>query len=200
VDEKHMCFTVGDVSGKGVPASLFMAITRTLLRARLSVNMKANEIMIAMNNELCLGNENAMFVTLFLGILNVETGHISYCNAGHNYPFIMKDNGDVLELKGTHGTPLGAMPDIDYGISEVLLDHGDSMMIYTDGISEAIDVNEKQYTEKRILAQLSKMQGCNPETITRKLLLDLDGFVGEADQFDDITMLVIKWVDTLKDE
>ncbi len=200
VDKKHMCFTVGDVSGKGVPASLFMAITRTLLRARLSVNMQANEIMVAMNNELCLGNENAMFVTLFLGILNVESGHISYCNAGHNYPFIMKDNGNVMELKGTHGTPLGAMPDIDYGISEVFFDHSDSMMIYTDGISEAIDVNEKQYTEKRIFDQLSKMQGSNPETITRKLLLDLDEFVGEADQFDDITMLVIKWVDTLKDE
>jgi sigma-B regulation protein RsbU (phosphoserine phosphatase) len=200
VDEKHLCFTVGDVSGKGVPASLFMAITRTLLRARISVNMKANEIMTAMNKELCLENENAMFVTLFLGILNVETGHISYCNAGHNYPFIMKDNGDVMELKGTHGTPLGAIPDIEYGISEVFFDHRDSMMIYTDGISEAIDVNEKQYTEKRIIDQLSKMQGSKPETVTRELLLDLEGFVGEADQFDDITMLVIKWVDTLKDE
>jgi sigma-B regulation protein RsbU (phosphoserine phosphatase) len=198
VDEKHMCFTVGDVSGKGVPASLFMAITRTLLRARLSVNMKASEIMTAMNNELCLENENAMFVTLFLGILNVETGHISYCNAGHNYPFIIKDNGNVVELKGTHGTPLGAMPDIDYGISEIFLDHRDSIMIFTDGISEAIDVNENQYTEKRIIDQLSKMKDSNPEAITKGILTDLDGFVGEADQFDDITMLVIKWLDTAK--
>ncbi len=193
IDDDHLCFTIGDVSGKGVPASLFMAITRTLLRARMDTSVKVNEVIEAMNNELCLDNNNAMFVTLFLGVLNVETGHIVYCNAGHNYPFILKKDGMVEELKGTHGTPLGAMPDMIFGSSELQLDQGDTLMLYTDGVSEAIDVDEKQYTEKRIQDKLSEFKDAKPETITRSIINDLDIFVGEADQFDDITMLVINW-------
>jgi len=193
IDDEHLCFTIGDVSGKGVPASLFMAITRTLLRARMDTSFSVNEVIEAMNNELCLENENAMFVTMFLGILNVETGHIVYCNAGHNYPFIIKPDGKVVELKGTHGTPLGAMPDMVFGSSELQLDSHDTLMLYTDGVSEAIDVDENQYTEERIRNKLSEFKDVNPETITKSLINDLDQFVGEADQFDDITMLVINW-------
>lgn len=198
IDDDHLCFTIGDVSGKGVPASLFMAITRTLLRARMDITVKVNEVIEAMNNELCLDNNNAMFVTLFLGVLNVETGHIVFCNAGHNYPFILKKDGMVEEVKGTHGTPLGAMPDMIFGSSELQLDYGDTLMLYTDGVSEAIDVNEKQYTEKRIQDKLSEFKDAKPETITRSIINDLDIFVGEADQFDDITMLVISWIDKNK--
>ncbi len=193
IDDDHMCFTVGDVSGKGVPASLFMAITRTLLRARMDMDIKVNEVIEIMNNELCLDNDNAMFVTLFLGILNIETGRIEYCNAGHNYPYILKKNGSVEELKGTHGTPLGAMPDIGYGSSVVHLESNDTLMLYTDGVSEAIDTDENQYTEGRIKAKLAEFKGEDPETIIKQLIGDLDLFVGEADQFDDITMLVINW-------
>jgi len=193
IDDDHLCFTIGDVSGKGVPASLFMAITRTLLRARMSDEVKVNEVIEAMNNELCLENENAMFVTLFLGVLNVETGHVVYCNAGHNYPFIIKKDGAVAELKGTHGTPLGAMPDIIFGSSELQLDHGDTIMLYTDGVSEAIDLDEKQYTEKRIKDKLTEFNNASAKTMIKNIIDDLDIFVGEADQFDDITMLVLNW-------
>jgi len=193
VDDDHLCFAIGDVSGKGVPASLFMAITRTLLRANTDKHSTVNEVITAMNNELCLENDNAMFVTLFLGILNVKTGELSFCNAGHNYPFIRNTDGKVSELKMTHGTPLGAMPDIDFESTEMQFSSGDHMIMYTDGVSEAIDVDENQYTEQRIMRKLSGMEKASPERITRAIIDDLNIFVGKADQFDDITMLVISW-------
>jgi sigma-B regulation protein RsbU (phosphoserine phosphatase) len=194
IDENRLCFAIGDVSGKGVPASLFMAITRTLLRGRMGTRFSAHEVVAAMNNELCLENENAMFVTLFLGILDVETGALNYCNAGHNYPFILNRAGQVIELKATHGTPLGAMPDMVFGKSHIQLTDGDTIFLYTDGVSEAIDVDENQYTEVRIKEKLSQFKDAKPETITRSLVNDLDNFVGKAEQFDDITMLVINWL------
>ena len=196
VDKNNLCFTIGDVSGKGVPASLFMVITRTLLRARMDKNSKVEEVVAAMNNELCLENDNAMFVTLFLGLLNVETGKIVYCNAGHNYPFIAGADGKVKELKVTHGTPLGAMADMLYGSSEVQLKHRDTILLYTDGVSEAIDVDENQYTEARIQNVFTKGLGPNPDKIIKEILIDHDKFVGEADQFDDITMLALSWIDS----
>jgi sigma-B regulation protein RsbU (phosphoserine phosphatase) len=193
IDDKHLCFAIGDVSGKGVPASLFMAITRTLLRARMSKGVAVNEVTAAMNNELCLENENAMFVTLFLGILDVESGKLTYSNAGHNYPLILNRSGQVIELKATHGTPLGAMPDMPFGTSSIDLGNHDTILLYTDGVSEAIDKDEEQYSEQRLREILSGFKDAKPETITRSIINDLNTFVGEADQFDDITMLVISW-------
>jgi len=193
IDKDHLCFTIGDVSGKGVPASLFMAITRTLIRARMATDTRVNEAMEAMNNELCLENDNAMFVTLFLGILNVETGGLSFCNAGHNYPLILKKDGSVNDLSQTHGPPLGAMREMDFGSSDLKLDSGDTILLYTDGVSEAIDLDEKQYSEQRILEKLSEYTGSDPKKITKGIIDDLNIFVGEAEQFDDITMLVINW-------
>ena len=170
-----------------------MAITRTLLRARMDINTSVNEVIEAMNNELCIENDNAMFVTLFLGILNVETGEIKYCNAGHNYPYIIKAGGKVEEIKGTHGTPLGAVPDIVFGSTSIQLENNDTLMLYTDGVSEAIDVDENQYTEARIMSKLAELNDAGSKTIIKSLYEDLNTFVGKADQFDDITMLVLKW-------
>lgn len=195
VDDNNLCITVGDVSGKGVPASLFMAITRTLLRARMDKHAKVEEVISAMNNELCMENDSAMFVTLFLGLLNVETGKLVYCNAGHNYPYIRKADGKVVELKGTHGTPLGAMPDLVYGSSETNLDHKDTFLLYTDGISESIDKDEKQFSEARIQKILSESQGHDPKAIINNVLKELEEFVGDADPFDDVTILVASWFD-----
>lgn len=196
VDDNNLCITIGDVSGKGVPASLFMAITRTLLRARMDKNAKVEDVISAMNNELCMENDNAMFVTLFLGILNVETGKLKYCNAGHNLPYIRKIDGEIEELKGTHGTPLGAMPDIPYGSSEITLDHKDTLLLYTDGVSESIDKNEKQFSEARIQKILSESEDPDPRVIIHKVLTELEEFVGDADPFDDVTMLVASWFDS----
>lgn len=193
VDEKHLCITIGDVSGKGVPASLFMAITRTLLRAKMNKNTSVEAVIREMNNELCLDNANAMFVTLFLGIIDIETGQLLYCNAGHNYPLLANSNGGVVELQGTHGTPLGAMPDLDYGRSEHMLKDGDLLVLYTDGIPEAIDLKEIQYSEERLIKTLESEYNESPTNITKSVLKDLHNFVGEAEQFDDITMLAVRW-------
>lgn len=192
IDDKHLCFAIGDVSGKGVPASLFMAITRTLLRSEAK-NAEDPELIVAeMNNDLCKDNVNAMFVTLFLGVLNIETGHLRYCNAGHNYPFLVR-NGKGGVLDNTHGTPLGAMPHLDYGKSELNLGSGDMLYLYTDGITEAINSKIEQYTEDRLLNVIRERHSNDAQEIANSVLKDLTTFVGEAEQFDDITMLCIKW-------
>jgi sigma-B regulation protein RsbU (phosphoserine phosphatase) len=139
-----------------------------------------------------------MFVTLFLGILDVDTGHLLYCNAGHNLPLLSDTDGTVRELKGTHGTPLGAMPDINYGCDELYLNDRESLLLYTDGVSEAIDTNDNQYTEKRLIDKFAEISSREPASIIGEIIKDHDNFVGDADQFDDITMLVISWFDTGK--
>ena len=193
VDHDNLCFTVGDVSGKGVPASLFMVITRTLLRARMDTGKDPAKVMEVMNNELCLDNDNAMFVTLFLGMLNVSTGLLTYCNAGHNYPMIRKENAPVELLHETHGPPLGAMAGTKYSTSQRQMAGREMLLLYTDGVSEAINASEEQYSEKRIIRLLTDYKGTDPATFTNELLADLGAYVGQADQFDDITLLVLTW-------
>jgi sigma-B regulation protein RsbU (phosphoserine phosphatase) len=193
VDHDNLCFTIGDVSGKGVPASLFMVITRTLLRARMDSGKDPATVMEVMNNELCLDNENAMFVTLFLGMLNVSTGLLTYCNAGHNYPMIRKENAPVELLHETHGPPLGAMADTKYRTSQRQMAGNEMLLLYTDGVSEAINASEEQYSERRIIRLLTDYKGTDPATFTNELLADLGAYVGQADQFDDITLLVLTW-------
>ncbi len=193
LDEVHLCFTIGDVSGKGVPASLFMAITRTLIRARMESGSKPGDVMKTMNEELCQDNENAMFVTLFLGILNVDTGKLEYCNAGHNYPILLKAGGKTHELNMTHGTPLGAMPGVPFGSSEIRITKGDRIVLYTDGVSEAVNEKDEQYSEARLTARLKETKNARAEKIIMDIYRDLQSFVGNAEQFDDITMLVVGW-------
>jgi phosphoserine phosphatase RsbU/P len=198
VDHDNLCFTVGDVSGKGVPASLFMVITRTLLRARMDTGKDPAKVMEVMNNELCLDNENAMFVTLFLGMLKVSTGLLTYCNAGHNYPMLHRENAPVELLHETHGPPLGAMAGTKYRTSQRQMNKREMLLLYTDGVSEAINASEEQYSEKRIIRLLADYKGTDPATFTNELLDDLDTYVGQADQFDDITLLVLTWFMTEK--
>jgi sigma-B regulation protein RsbU (phosphoserine phosphatase) len=192
MDDQHLCFAIGDVSGKGVPASLFMAITRTLLRSEAKKEYLPEMIITDMNNDLCKDNVNAMFVTLFLGVLNIETGKLRYCNAGHNYPYLVNE-GKIKVLENTHGTPLGAIEELEYASSEIILERGDLLFLYTDGVTEAINPEELQYTEHRLEELLTRVYRDSTEMVAREVLNDLTTFVGEAEQFDDITMLNLKW-------
>jgi sigma-B regulation protein RsbU (phosphoserine phosphatase) len=133
-----------------------------------------------------------MFVTLFLGVLNIETGKLNYCNAGHNYPYLVNDN-KLKILANTHGTPLGAIQDLEYTSSEMNLEKGDMIYLYTDGVTEAIDYKEKQFGEPRLEELLKKFHADKAEDVAQAVLKDLTTFVGEAEQFDDITMLCLKW-------
>lgn len=193
LDDYELCFAVGDVSGKGVPASLFMAISRTLLRAKATKGIPVNEIVKSMNLELCKGNENSMFVTFFIGLIDLKTGAIRYCNAGHNFPFILRKDCTLEALDKTHGTPLGVFEDIDYGMDEVLLDPKDSLVLYTDGVTEAMNTREELYDDKRLKELL--LGYCNkcPMDITMAIVNSVKKFTGEAEQSDDITVLSLTY-------
>lgn len=194
IDEDILAFTIGDVSGKGIPSSLFMAITRTLFRSKALKGMKAHEIVRDININLCSENDNAMFVTFFLGLLDLKTGRLDFCNAGHNYPYIKRKNGNDELLDATHGTPLGLFENMEYGAGSAALLKGDCLIMYTDGVTEAMDPVENLYGEERLINLLK--EPCHQEQIsvskvTRCILDDLAVFTKDAAQSDDITILVV---------
>lgn len=194
IDDDILAFSIGDVSGKGVPASLLMAITRTLFRSRAQKQLSVNEIADAMNADLCLDNENAMFVTFFLGLIDVKTKEISYCNAGHNYPIILHRNGGTTVLNQTHGIPLGLYPEKKYESGSVVIGTGDCLVLYTDGVTEAMDMNGNLFGEERLTKMLAaKEHGFVVSRVTQNILESIEGFAKGAEQADDITILVMSF-------
>jgi len=194
LDDKNLAFAIGDVSGKGVPASLFMAITRTLLRAKAVKGMSAAQIVTDINKALCIHNENAMFVTFFLGIINLESGEVDYCNAGHNYPYILRDSGKLEKLNQTHGTALGLFDTVIYKSGKVKLNKTETIVLYTDGIPEAMDIKQNLLGDPKLEHMLSNLdQLISPKEITNWLLENTRKFALGAEQSDDITILVLTY-------
>ena len=193
IDEDHICFAIGDVSGKGVPASLFMAITRTLFRSKVMKVEDVNLYVSSINQELCRDNDNAMFVTFFLGLLDLRNGKLEYCNVGHNYPFILSSTGELMELNKTHGTPLGLFDDMDYKKSSLQLAKGDIIVLYTDGVTEALDIENNLYKEERLRKVIINTEDGNIKKLTLDLLDDVKKFAGEAEQSDDITIMTLRY-------
>ena len=196
LDEDHLGAAIGDVSGKGVPASLFMAITRTLLRAK-SMNMKyvsPGKIITSMNCDLCTDNDAAMFVTFFFMIVNLKTGVLEYSNAGHNPPFLLDENGKITALDTIHGYPLGVMKAEPYRSEKIQLKPGYRILLYTDGVTEAENEARELFKEERLLVTLKKMKDIkDPKEITLSIKSAVKGFTLEAEQSDDLTMLVITY-------
>ncbi len=194
LDDKNLAFAIGDVSGKGVPASLFMAITRTLFRAKAAKGMSAAQIVSDINKALCIDNENAMFVTFFLGIINLESGEIDYCNAGHNYPYIIRKGGKLEKLNQTHGTPLGLFDTIKYKSGKVKISKTETIVLYTDGIPEAMDIKQNLMGDPELENMLSNLgQLKSPKEITNRLHENTRHFALGAEQSDDITILVLTY-------
>ncbi len=184
-------FAIGDVSGKGVPAALFMAKAITLFRAKAEKNLEVNRIAFEMNNDLSKYNERAMFVTFFIGMLNHQTGQLEYCNAGHNPPYIQDGSKPVEALQMAHGLPLGLMSDKSYGNDEIKIADTSRIIMFTDGVTEAENSKQDLYGEERLLELLKKQPDTNNEQLIKLLLEDLQSFVGDADQSDDITLLIL---------
>jgi phosphoserine phosphatase RsbU/P len=193
IDDYKICFAIGDVSGKGVPASLFMAITRTLLRSKATKNSSAKKIVNEMNIELCQGNENSMFVTFFLCIMDTKTGIVEFCNAGHNYPYIIRKDNKIECLEETHGIPIGIFEDINYKSGTFQLLKNESLVLYTDGITEAMNIENNLYGDERLINLLYKSKDHHPDIITKTIVNDVNKFVGEAEQSDDITILLLTY-------
>lgn len=196
IKEGYLYFCIGDVSGKGVPASLFMAVARSLFRALASTSKNPSEIVCGMNNTLSDFNEKDMFVTLFLGVLDLKTGRLSYCNAGHDAPVILDSNG-VAELSVEPNLPIGIFSDFEYKPQMVQLRKDSMMFLYTDGVTEAMNLNKEEFGEERMMEYLKTFYLSHPVTNSEELIYRLKTkikeFVGNAEQSDDLTLLAFKF-------
>ena len=192
IDKEHLVFTIGDVSGKGVPAAFFMSVAQTIIKKNATI-ISASEIVTRANKELFTNNQHQFFLTLFLGVLNVKTGVLSYCNAAHTAPYLLKANGELQNLALSHGLPLGLYADRTYEEAEVLLAQNDTIVLYTDGVTELNDSSQLQYTNERLEENLRSLHGHSPREMVKRIEKSLDVFIGEAKQSDDISLLVISY-------
>lgn len=192
-DEDHFIFVVADVAGKGVPAALFMVIAMTMLRSRIPQAKTLEQAVEEVNESLCRGNPNSMFVTAWIGRLTLSEGKLEYVNAGHNPPLICSRQG-VRYLTGTGDMVLGGRSEQSYRQSELKLEPGDLLLLYTDGVTEAMDTEHNQYGEERLGRMLEKNRNLEPEKLISAVWQDVSVFEGGEPQFDDITMLALRYV------
>ena len=193
VDERHLAIVMADVSGKGVPAALFMVIGKTLIKDHTFPDRDLGEVFTAVNNLLCEANSEGLFITAFEGVLDLVTGEFTFVNAGHEMPFICKAGGNFEPYKIRAGFVLAGMENMKYKAGTMQLDVGDKIFQYTDGVTEATNVNNELYGMERLGAILNKVKNGTPHDILPAVKKDIDEFVGEAPQFDDITMLCLEY-------
>jgi sigma-B regulation protein RsbU (phosphoserine phosphatase) len=193
LDEDHLFFSIGDVSGKGVPAALFMAAAKTLMKGTASREMAPSEILSKVNRELCRENDSLMFVSVFCGILNFRTGEVRYSNAGHNPPLVLRPGRPPEWLPLPEGFFLGTMEDSVYETRQILLAPDDMLLLYTDGVTEAMN-GDKLFYEERRLTRVTEDHGHeSPEELVGQILRSVREFAGSEPQSDDITMLALSF-------
>jgi sigma-B regulation protein RsbU (phosphoserine phosphatase) len=192
IDEDHFGFTIADVSGKGIPAAIFMAVSRTLIRATGIRGGSPSDCLTYSNKLLSAESVDCMFVTVFYGIYNIKTGEVTYCNAGHNPPYLLKSNGEVKALPLAKDPMVGAIPDIEYHEERIQLEKGEMLIMFTDGVTEAMNVSFAEYGDERLVAALKNAVGSNCQEMINAVKADVSEFTEEAEQSDDITMLTIK--------
>lgn len=193
IDEDNLCFVIGDVSGKGVPASLFMAVTKTLIKAKTEKGMSPDEILFKVNNELFSENESMMFVTLFIGILRFSTGEVIYSNGGHNLPYIIRANGDIESVPKIGGRVVGISENAVFKSGRLDLKNNDMIFLYTDGVTEAMDVKEQIFTDAKLDETLKKYTNNSPQELTLNILSEVEKYAYGAMQSDDITIMTIEY-------
>lgn len=195
LDPDHLCIAIGDVAGKGVPASLFMMVTRTLLRAKLIANKPIHEVMQSINQELSLDNPNQMFVTFFAGIVNLKEGSMEFCNAGHNYPYIISSDGEVRQLKVRNGLPLGIFDTGSYSSGTFHFQPREILVLSTDGITEALNQSNDFFGEAQLAESLAALADKSSKELTETLIYQLKRFSTGTEQADDITILALQYKD-----
>ena len=184
---EKLFFCIGDVSGKGVPASLVMAVSRTLFRNISAHTDEPDHIVETMNENICEGNEQCMFVTLFVGVLDLQTGRLRYCNAGHDMPYI-----EATHLPCDSNLPVGLMPDMKYSVQEAMIAPGKILFLYTDGLTEAENGKQKQFGMQRITDVIAAFEG-SPQQLIETMTDAVHEFVGDTEQSDDLTMLAFRY-------
>lgn len=191
LDSSRLAFVIADVSGKGIPAAMFMMRSKTLIKTLAERGLEVNEILSKANNSLCSGNEAEMFVTCWMGILDLDTGKLSYSNAGHNPPLIYRNDVGYEYLKSSAGLVLAGLENIKYKYNELTLNPGDRLFLYTDGVVEATNINNELYGDDRLLSYLNTNNDLLINEVINGIKVELDSFAGEREQFDDITMLSV---------
>ena len=193
LNENTVAFLVADVSGKGIPAAMFMMTAKTIIKDLAESGMAVNDIFTKANQKLCENNESGMFVTAWMGILDTRSGKLSFANAGHNPPLLKRADGTFEYLKTRGGFVLAGMDGVRYRANEITLTAGDRLFLYTDGVTEATNADTVLYGEERLLAFINQNAKLAPTELLAELKKDIDQFVGEAPQFDDITMLLFDY-------
>ena len=192
VDDDHLALVMADVSGKGVPAALFMVIAKTLIKNAAQTGLSPKAVLEKVNNQLCENNEAEMFVTVWFGVYEISTGKLIAANAGHEYPAVKRAGGKFELLKDKHGFVLAGFEGARYREYVLDLKAGDTIFVYTDGVTEATDTDNVLYGTDRMLSALNGTEDAIPEKLLQKVKADIDDFKGDAPQFDDITMLALK--------
>ena len=193
IDEDHLCTVMADVSGKGIPAALFMMACKIILQSCAMLGNSASEILTKTNEAICSNNPEEMFITVWLGILEISTGKLTAANAGHEYPVLKRADGGFELFRDKHGFVAGSMEGIRYQEYELQLCPGDKLFVYTDGVREARDADGKQFGTERMLAALNESRDAEPEKILKSVRRAVDAFVKDAEQFDDLTMLCMEY-------
>jgi hypothetical protein len=193
IDDHNICFAIGDVSDKGVPSSLFMALTRTLLHSKAGKNLAAGHIMTDMNKSLCENNDASMFVSFFIGLLNLKTGKLNYCNAGHNPPFLIRKHKKIENLPVRHGIPIGVMDLEPYYDDTITLRADDMLVLYTDGVIRGLNRRHELFGDVRLEKTLEKCVQLNPRQCADAVLDEVSDFTGNVEQEDDIAILAVSY-------
>jgi sigma-B regulation protein RsbU (phosphoserine phosphatase) len=189
IDPDRLVFLVGDVSGKGVPASIYMAVCRTMIRAVASQVVDPGECLRKVNEMLIPESDLTTFVTVFYGVYNTRTGEVRYCNGGHNLPYIRRKDGSIEMLEDTDGLLLGKIPRIEYDVKKIKLEPGDHLLVYTDGVTEAMNLEGEFYEEPRLESTMATANASTAENLVKTVLRDVLQFANGADPSDDITVL-----------
>ncbi|WP_240417994.1 PP2C family protein-serine/threonine phosphatase [Paenibacillus periandrae] len=193
VGDSKLFFTLGDVSDKGIPAALFMAVTMTLIKGKMKADMTPGQLLTEVNREL-YKDESAMFATIFCGVLDMVTGELIYSDGGHCTPYTVREDGGLEPLVGIKGLPLGVLEDMEYCDNTACLQLGERILLYTDGISEAEDLQLQQYGVSRLRELVGSEHHLDMDALMLRILQDVDSFTAGAKQSDDIAMLLIKCV------
>ena len=193
IDEDHVYFVIGDVSGKGIPSTLFMVKTMYLIENHTKFNEDLSQVIEKVNNLAYERNDEELFVTIWLGKLNLKTGKLSYVNAGHNQPLIKQDSNNFEYMKTHPNLVLGGMEGIKYNEHEINLNAGDMVFLYTDGVTEANDNYNGFYGQNRLKETINENKNKKLNDIINEITKDIDKFCNNSEQYDDITMLIIKY-------
>jgi len=193
IDQDHLCFLIADVSGKGVPAALFMTMAKTHIKNFATVGLPLAEVAVRANNQLCYKNESGMFVTAFICVLDVRSGEVQFVNAGHNCPFVQKQDGAFEMFRAKANLVFGLMEDVPYREQTLTLNPGDSIYLYTDGVTEALNPAQELFGDDRLYEILNRhrAQAGEPETFVQAIYREVQAFADGEPQADDITMLYV---------